>query len=292
MASLADSTKTRGPGKDAASKSKGRQGTGSLSAAQPGGQSSPMGSTSTAPDPSAIRLAQGGLAPGGGSKDTFQNNTPTFAFNETGKDWRVRISVHPNSGVLYREDGASVLAPLYATDGVIFPYVPQLQMYHRANYNTSDITHSNYKNYFYQNSEVQEIQITGEFSAQSPADAEYVLAAITFFRAASKMFYGDSGKYQGSPPPVLYLDGYGPHYLPHVPCVLTSFNHTMPNDVDYIEVDMTEKSTTASASGSFTRIPTVSSIYVALQPIYSRARQKEFNFDAFARGDQLNKGFL
>jgi len=65
--------------------------------------------------------------------------------------------------------------------------------------------------------------------------------ALYFFRAATKMFYGNSGTYQGAPPPIVYLDGYGAHYLPHVPCLLTQFSHTMPNDVDYIETKVTSK---------------------------------------------------
>jgi len=87
--------------------------------------------------------------------------------------------------------------------------------------------------------------------------------------------------YQGSPPPIVYLDGYGKHYLPHVPCLVTNFSHSMPNDVDYL---------LTSSSGQ--RVPTMSSINISLQPIYSRKRQLEFNFDKFAAGQQLDKGFL
>lgn len=252
------------------------------------------------------RLSQAKLDPGGGQQQVSAQPDspvePSVGFTSPDKDWRVRVSVHPASSVLYRDPKASLLSPLWGTDGVIFPYVPTLGVSHAAKYNTTQLTHSNYTNYFYESSEVQAISINGEFSAQTEAEASYVLAVIYFFRAATKMFYGNSGKYQGSPPPILYLDGFGAHYLPHVPCLLTQFNHTMPNTVDYIELNIPGGSGAPLTPGtpnlgnqmgsSFVRIPTLSSISISLQPIYSRARQKEFNFDAFARGEQLNKGFL
>lgn len=256
------------------------------------------------------RLSQAGLEPGGGETIAGTPATdavpdePQISFINSEKDWRVRVSVSPASQILYRDPKADLLSPLWGTDGVIFPYVPTVTVSHSVRYGSTQLTHTNYTNYFYEASEVQALSINGEFTAQTQGDAAYVLACITFFRAATKMFYGNSGKYQGSPPPILYLDGFGSHYLPHVPCLLTSFSHTMPNNVDYIEVDIGSRqikgapqSDAMPATGnqglySFVRIPTMSTIQISLQPIYSRSRQKEFNFDAFARGEQLNKGFL
>ena len=37
----------------------------------------------------------------------------------------------------------------------------------------------------------------------------------------------------------MFLDGYGSHYFPHVPCVVTQFSHTLPPDADYIQVPIT-----------------------------------------------------
>jgi hypothetical protein len=184
-----------------------------------------------------------------------------------------------------------------------------------ARYGSQPLTHSNYTNYFYEASEVQAIQISGEFSVQNDFDAQYLLGALYFFRAATKMFYGNSGTYQGSPPPILYLDGYGAHYLPHVPCLLTQFSHTMPNDVDYLETTYQSKNTTKTSIDAATkqpttktgpgtittetaslpertRLPTVSTISITLQPVYSRARQREFDFNAFARGEMITKGMI
>lgn len=283
---------------------------------------------------SSARLAAAGLAknglplsnlsslsPGGG------NNLSGAGAGPSGTDWRVRVSVSPSSGILYwSEGGGGIQAPLKTTDGVIFPYVPSLTVAYSAKYNTQPLTHTNYQNYFYESSEVQNISLQADFSIQNTDEATYFLAALYFFRSATKMFYGQSGVYQGSPPPIVYLDGYGAHYLPHVPCVITSFSHTMPQDVDYLEVKISKpgdsKVSSATTSGStssggvgitlpkvantnagnditttevntFTnRVPTFSTFSLSFQPVYSRIRQREFDYGAFAKGDLITKGFL
>jgi hypothetical protein len=268
-------------------------------------------------DPKESRLQKAGLQTDGTALNTTtaSSGPPVIGFDRSGQEWRVRISVSPGAPILYRDPNPGVMAYLKDTDGVIFPYVPQVTVAYQARYGSQPLTHSNYTNYFYEASEVQAIQISGEFSVQNNFDAQYLLGALYFFRAATKMFYGNSGTYQGSPPPILYLDGYGAHYLPHVPCLLTQFSHTMPNDVDYLETTYQSKNTTKTTidaatklpttktgAGTITtetaslpdktRLPTVSTISITLQPVFSRAKQREFDFNAFARGDMITKGML
>ena len=86
-------------------------------------------------------------------------------------DWRVRLRLAPGANYLYRAtDGkgtqAGILQPLAVTDGVIFPYTPQIQTGYRANYNTYDLTHSNYRGYFYQGSQVAPVRRTALFIHQ------------------------------------------------------------------------------------------------------------------------------
>jgi hypothetical protein len=96
------------------------------------------------------------------------------------------------------------------------------------------------------------------------------------------MWFGQSTR-AGTPPPIVFLDGYGEHYFPHVPCVITSFAHTMPPEVDYIST---------KPAGGGTRMPTLSNIQLSLMPVYSRRRTTEFNLDDFAAGSLINKGFI
>jgi hypothetical protein len=268
-------------------------------------------------DPKDSRLMKAGLQADGTARTAGMSATqaPTVGFDRSGEEWRVRISVAPTAKILYRDPNPGVMSLLKDTDGVIFPYVPQVTVAYQARYGSQPLTHSNYTNYFYEASEVQAIQINGEFSVQNEFDAQYLLGVLYFFRAATKMFYGNSGIYQGSPPPILYLDGFGAHYLPHVPCLLTQFSHTMPNDVDYLEMTYQSKTTTKTTIDAATKLPTtktgagtittetaelpaktrlplVSTISITLQPVFSRTKQREFDFAAFARGDMITKGML
>jgi len=153
----------------------------------------------------------------------------------TNEDWRLRIRLAPNASYLYRAASPGILQPLQGTNGVVFPYTPTISTSYRANYDAYELVHTNYKGYFYKNSAVQEITVNGIFTANSAAEADYMLAVIHFFRSASKMFYGqDSQPVAGTPPPVLYMDGLGVYQFNEHPCLLSAFNYSLPADVDYI----------------------------------------------------------
>ena len=152
------------------------------------------------------------------------------------EDWRVRLSLGPGAQYLYNATPAGILAPLKAdggTDGVIFPYTPTVTTTYSANYEQYDLIHSNYRGIFYKNSRVGDIQVRGTFTAQNTTEANYLLAVIHFFRSATKMFYGQDVE-RGTPPPICLLNGFGGYQFSNHPVVISSFNYTLPNDVDYI----------------------------------------------------------
>jgi hypothetical protein len=147
----------------------------------------------------------------------------------------------PNADYLYKEpasrngrdSGPGILAPLAKTDGVVFPYTPTIETAYVAKYNAIDLTHSNYKGYFYQGSSVNDITIKGTFTAQDTAEAAYLLAVIHFFRSVTKMFYGQDPQ-RGTPPPLVYLSGFGDYQFSDHPCMVANFTYSLPADVDYI----------------------------------------------------------
>jgi hypothetical protein len=160
-------------------------------------------------------------------------------------DWRFKLSLAPNSTYLYKAaaleqldagqvSAAGIMQPLLYTDGVIFPYTPTISTAYRANYTPYDLTHSNYRGYFYQNSAVEEISLTGTFTAQDTSEANYLLAVIHFFRSVTKMFYGATDPMRGAPPPVCFLSGLGQYQFNYHPVLVSSFSYNLPNDVDYI----------------------------------------------------------
>jgi hypothetical protein len=150
-------------------------------------------------------------------------------------DWRVRLRLAGNSNYLYNAEQPGILQPLKVTAGVIFPYTPAITTAYQAKYNAYELTHSNYKGYFYQGSSVGDISINATFTAQDTDEANYLLAVIHFFRSVTKMFYGqdDSAK-RGAPPPLVFLQGLGEYQFNLHPCVVSNFNYTLPAEVDYI----------------------------------------------------------
>ena len=173
----------------------------------------------------------------GQSTDQTRVNQPAAA------DWRVKISLAQNSTYLYNapsnrdgSGGPGILAPLLPTNGVIFPYTPSIETSYSATYAKTELTHSNYKGQFYQNSSVGDIIIRGTFTAQDTREASYLLAVIHFFRSVTKMFYGQDPE-AGTPPPLVYLSGLGQYQFNNHPCVVTNFAYNLPSDVDYIRAN-------------------------------------------------------
>jgi hypothetical protein len=149
-------------------------------------------------------------------------------------DWRVRLRLAPTSNYLYNApDCGPVLYPLRDSDGVIFPYTPTIDMGYKANYQPYDLTHSNYRGYFYKNSAIDAINLRATFTAQDTTEANYLLAVIHFFRSVTKMFYGQDAE-RGSPPPLTYLSGFGDYQFREHPCLVSQFNYNLPADVNYI----------------------------------------------------------
>jgi hypothetical protein len=148
-------------------------------------------------------------------------------------DWRVRLKLAPQSKYLYNAEQPGILQPLKVTNGIIFPYTPQISTQYMANYSPYNLTHSNFKGYFYQGSNTGEVKITCPFTAQDTFEANYLLAVIHFFRSVTKMFYGQDEQ-RGTPPPICLLNGYGGYQFSNHPVVVSSFNYSLPNDVDYI----------------------------------------------------------
>lgn len=248
-------------------------------------------------------------------------------------DWRVRLTLASGSNYLYKDTtggGATgILAPLVPTNGVIFPYTPQISTIYGANYSSYDLTHSNFRGYFYQNSYVDEITIQASFTAQDTTEANYLLAVIHFFRSASKMFYGQDPN-RGVPPPMLFLSGLGDYQFNEHPTLLRSFSYNLPNDVDYIRaysqgnngfgtsavvrsysdysdnssnnrlsaaglfegaVQALTSSAQSSLSSSPTYVPTKIDITLSLLPIQTRQQiSKQFSLRGYANGDLLKGG--
>ena len=260
-----------------------------------------------------------------------QPNNRALAQFPVNTDWRVVLRLAPGADYLYAAADAGLLQPLKTTNGVVFPYTPSITTAYKANYSEYNLTHSNYRGYFYQNSYTDTVQLNATFTAQSTADAAYVLAVIHFFRSVTKMFYGNDAQ-RGSPPPLVYLSGLGDYQFNNHPCLVSQFNYSLPADVDYISSGSPNNlglnlqplqnlySTTLNAvAPTVTRlataflprgaenerpaplqallnnptyVPSKIDIQLSLFPVQSRsAVSKQFSLKNFANGNLLKGGF-
>jgi hypothetical protein len=188
------------------------------------------------PDADAERAAAGAvsaLRANAQQQNTLQNRVSLPA----SADWRVRLSLAQNANYLYRDPSVMLLQPLARTNGVVFPYTPNIDMNYAAKYDSVDLTHSNYRGHFYRSSSVDSISIRGTFTAQDTREAQYLLAVITFFKSVTKMFYGATDPLAGTPPPLVFLSGLGQFQFNNHPCVVSNFQYNLPGEVDYIRAN-------------------------------------------------------
>ena len=226
------------------------------------------------------------------------------------KDWRVRLQIPAGASALQKAilgdgglDTNELLAPLRQNDlnGIFWPLTPSMTIQHSASYNPLAQTHSNFPFQAYQNSQVDSINIIGEFPVQNSEDAKHWVATVNFLRTVTKMFFGKDQDLKGNPPPILHLSGYGDHMYNKVPVVVNTFNLELRQGIDYISTKQSEVGygqgrvdpTLAAAvqSGeSQTWAPTLSNISVLVTPIYSRESVKNFSLSEFSRGKLSGKG--
>jgi hypothetical protein len=197
-------------------------------------------------------------------------------------DWRVRITCDWN---LFH---SQMMDRLKDTGGVVWPYLPNITVSTKADYTAVTPVHSNYALYSYKNSSVETITIAGDFSCETEEDAAYWIAATTFFKTATKMFFGVSEK-AGNPPLICNLSGYGSSVFDRIPIVITSFSVDLKDDVNYIRCDKW---------GTNTWVPVLSTVSVQVVPIYSREKLRSFDIQDYARGrmasadGESNVGFM
>ena len=230
---------------------------------------------------SAFRSAN--LPKNGG--DGLTAEAATFASSDVEeKDWRVSLSVPDNPPAFKM---SPVLAPLMSTGNrMVFPYTPSIIIQHNSNYGSVTPVHNNYPFFAYQNSSVEALNITGQMYVQNSLEAQYWVACVHYLRSITKMDYGTFA--QGTPPPIVKLNGYGDYVFNNVPVVITTFSVDMPRDVDYIATNFA----TRNKNDNIGWAPAESQINVVAQPIYSRDSVAKFNYRDFISGFNLGKGYV
>ena len=184
-------------------------------------------------------------------------------------------------------NGDGLMAPLLDTSGkklgVVFPLTPTIQMSHSANYGTYDVTGSIYQQNYYINTPNPPMLITALFPANTVEEALYSVAALHFFKSCTKSDFGSqAGATAGTPPPILKFTCYGSIHASNVPCVIRSFTYTLPEDTDYVEVEI---------DGEIQAVPTLSLLSLELVPqLTPKSVKNDFNIRSFASGELMKGG--
>jgi hypothetical protein len=217
-------------------------------------------------------------------------------------DWRVRLQVPDGPLTKFFDfNNNPIMQPLAASQGIFWPLTPAVVIQHSANYNAMDQVHSNYPHQAYQNSQVDSMNIIGEFPVQNSEDAKHWVATVNFLRTATKMFFGSEDGIdglKGNPPPIMHLYGYGDHMFNKVPVVINTFNVELRPGIDYISTKQSDVysqrpgnvSDLVQTGDSQTWAPTLSNISVLVTPIYSRVSIKNFSMKKFVNGELNGKG--
>ena len=233
-------------------------------------------------------------------------------------DWRVRLQIPNGANAVYDSILANneLMEPLVESRGIFWPLTPAVVIQHSANYNPLSQTHSNYPFQAYQNSQVDSLNIIGEFPVQNSDDAKHWVATVNFLRTITKMYFGKEQALKGNPPPIMHLSGYGDYVFNKVPVIVNTFNVELRPGIDYISTNQNQTELFAQSGGvgpagiksdgtygtardaarELSRnapkswAPTLSNISVLVTPVYSRESIKNFSLSDFARGNLSGKG--
>ena len=200
-------------------------------------------------------------------------------------DLRVRIRVP----VGYLQQSTVGLGnELAALNGIVFPYTPMITYDVKADYGSVNPMHGNYTQYFYKNSSIGAINITGKFTVQNEKDAGVYLATIHLLKALTKMRFGADHD-AGAPPPVCRLSAYG-FPINNVPIVIGSFRVDMPDSVDYFTLGKTNPNIEYHQAS----VPMSSTIALSCFPVYSRQELQDFSVTGWLnnQSDFRSKGYL
>jgi len=201
------------------------------------------------------------------------------------EDLRVRIRVPVGYLQLSTVGYGNELAAL---NGIVFPYTPQITYDVKADYSSVNPMHGNYTQYFYKNSSIGAINITGKFTVQNDKDAAVYLATVHLLKALTKMRFG-SDPDAGAPPPVCRLSAYG-FPINNVPIVIGSFRVDMPDTVDYFTLGKVNQ----NAEYGQASVPMSSTIALSCYTVYSRQELQDFSVTDWLdnASDFKAKGYL
>jgi len=178
------------------------------------------------------------------------------------------------------------------------------------------MSHTNYQTYGYGRTENPSINMTCKFSAHTSEHFNLSAYALRFLRTYTKMNYGRTDPLRGLPPRILRFFAYGNQVFDNIPVVISKFNMTFPEDVDYVkgkidpssdiykDIESVRKNnvpTNAIPEGEVSEVVRNTEIYLPVfftisigllvqQNLYKTVNT--FNLEDFASGKLNSKGYI
>lgn len=223
-----------------------------------------------------------------------------------------RVRLRPKPAVAAQMLGSGpLLFPLVQTNGMVWPYQPDIQYSQDVEYQQVSMVHTNQDFYAYTKTPSVKLSCSGEFTVQNQTEGLYALACIHFLRTVTKMYFGESPN-AGTPPPVLLFDAYGQYMFNRLPVIVTNFQANMPKDIDYVPINLDSldnptsvdqigianrtvantfnlTSINGSANG-YVWLPAIFSISVSMIVQNTPNKLRQFNLDLFRNGTLLQGG--
>jgi hypothetical protein len=134
---------------------------------------------------------------------------------------------------------------------------------------------------------------SGQLTAQTAAEANYMVAVLHFLRIVTKMHFGMNDPKRGTPPPVLKFSAYGDLMFSMVPVLVRSFTYDLPGDVDYVDVDTEGEDSDGFDAAFSSKVPSMLtlSIDMVIQQTASKLRT-EFTMNDFKSGKLVKGGYV
>lgn len=191
------------------------------------------------------------------------------------------ITSDVQTALLGNSSNNNILQPLVATNGLMFPYTPNISWTQQIEYGNQSLVHTNQDFRYFIKGKSASFTITGDFTSENSTNALYTLACLHFLKTVTKMHFGETDANRGLPPPMMVLSGYGPYMMSNIPVIIESFSMNWPQDVDYVSV---------TVGGYQNWIPVTTQITV--QCTYQQTPQAatQFNYSSYASGKLLQQG--
>ncbi len=230
------------------------------------------------------------------SSDVSESIQGGRASNITNKAGQVAAVDNPSNTQLSVRD-VHALAPIFATNGLVFPYNPSISESVSVKYDAVELTHTNESFHAYRGTENVRISITDAiWTCDTFDNAIYALSALHFFRTYSHMDFG-AGR-TGRPPSPMWFSAYGNYAFHRVPVLMEKADWSFPSDVDYVgipefgtpEYVARELRYDRDDSTQYTWLPMVfkiSSISLVVQ--HSPSFWTNWNLDMYRSGEMLRQ---